>query len=98
MSRRDLEQIRQAIRNRQYDLTAHAFEEMSEDLLDVEDVEIAVQNGQIVKVEKGDPRGTRYVVEGLAADGVTPVGVVGRFTSTSRYLIVTVYEITEPEG
>jgi hypothetical protein len=28
-------------------------------------------------------------------DGVTAVGVVGRFTGGDRYLIITVYEITE---
>ena len=28
-------------------------------------------------------------------DGNTPVGVVGRFTTTGRYLIVTVYKVTE---
>ena len=44
-------------------------------------------------MERDDPRGTRYVIEGPAADGVTPVGVVGRFTGTGRYLIITVYAI-----
>ena len=34
-------------------------------------------------------------VEGTAADEKTPVGVVGRFTGVDRYLIITVYEITE---
>jgi hypothetical protein len=46
---------------------------------------------------KSDPRGTRYVVEGLAMDGITRVGVVGRFTTTDSYLIITVYAITGVE-
>lgn len=33
-----------------------------------------------------------------AADEQTAVGVVGRFTSTGRYLIITVYAITEREA
>ncbi len=51
--------------------------------------------GIIAKTEKGDPRGTRYTVLGVAADGVTRVGSAGRFTETSRYLIITAYEVTD---
>jgi predicted RNA-binding protein associated with RNAse of E/G family len=78
-------------------MTAHAAEEMAEDLLDIDDVEGAVLNGRITRTDRDDPRGTRYVVEGTAADGTTPIGVVGRFTSTERYLVITVYGISEPE-
>ena len=34
---------------------------------------------------------------GTAVDQQTPVGVVGRFSSNGRYLIITVYEVTELE-
>jgi len=37
----------------------------------------------------------------MSCDGKTqktPVAVVGRFTGADRYLIITVYEVTEPEG
>jgi hypothetical protein len=78
-------------------MTAHAVEEMAEDNLDILDVEHAILNGRIAKVEKDDPRGTKYVVRGLAVDGETFVGVVGRFTATGRYLIITVYEVTNSE-
>lgn len=76
-------------------MTAHAMEEMAEDNLDILDVEQAILNGQVIRTKKDDPRGTKYVVEGTAIDQQTPVGIVGRFTSTGRYLIVTVYEITD---
>jgi len=76
-------------------MSGHAMEEMAEDDLDIEDVEQAILNGNISRVERDDPRGTRYIIVGIAADGVTPVGVVGRFTATNRYLIITVYEVTE---
>jgi hypothetical protein len=79
-------------------MSAHATEEMAEDRLDIEDVEQAILNGRIARIEKDDPRGTKYVVEGIGANGVTPVGSVGRFTSTGRYLIITVYEIIAVEG
>ena len=79
-------------------MTAHAMEEMAEDLLTILDVEKAVLSGQVIRVEKDDPRGTKYVLEGTALDQQTPVGIVGRFASTGRYLIITVYEVTELEG
>jgi hypothetical protein len=94
MPRRIIERIREKIRQGEYDMTAHATEEMAEDNLDILDVEQAIFNGQVSRAEKKDLRGTKYVVEGKAMDQQTPVGVVGRFTSTGRYLIVTVYEVT----
>ncbi len=98
MPRSDINRIREKIRIRQYDMSAHAMEEMAEDLLTILDVEEAVLSGQVVRLEKDNHRGTKYVVVGTALDQQTPVGVVGRFASTGRYLIITVYEVTELEG
>ena len=98
MPRRILDRIRASIRHVAYDITAHAIEEMAEDALDIVDVETAILNGRLVNTEHDDPRGTRYTVQGIGADGITPVGTVGRFTGTGRYLIITVYEIMEPRG
>jgi hypothetical protein len=78
-------------------MTVHAMEEMAEDDLDVLDVEQAVLNGQVVRRERDDPRGTKYVIEGLAADGETSVGIVGRFQGRERYLIITTYEISKDQ-
>jgi hypothetical protein len=96
--RGDIDRIREKIRLRQYDMSAHAMEEMAEDYLTIMDVEAAVLGGQIIRVETDDPRGTKYVVVGNAIDQQTPVGVVGRFASNGQYLIITVYEVTEFEG
>jgi hypothetical protein len=52
------------------------MEEMAEDLLTILDVEEAVLNGQVIRVEKDDPRGTKYIIVGAALDRHTPVGVV----------------------
>jgi hypothetical protein len=97
MPRRILDRIREAIRAAAYDVTIHAVEEIAEDKLDLIDVETAILNGRLIKTEKDDPRGTRYTVHGTGADGITLVGATGRFTETGRYLIITVYEVTEPE-
>ena len=94
-SERVLERIRAAVRNGTYDMTAHAAEEMAEDDLDIMDVETAILTGSVTRTQTDDPRGPRYTVQGTASDGITPVGVVGRFTITGRYLIITVYEVTE---
>lgn len=72
-------------------MSAHAMEEMAEDLLDIE---AAVLSGTISRMEKDDLRGTKYVVVGLAADRRTPVGVVGRFVDSERFLMITVYVVT----
>lgn len=98
MPRQDIDRIREKIRLCQYDMSAHAMEEMAEDLLTILDVEEAVLSDQVIRVEKDDPRGTKYVVVGMALDRQTSVGVVGRFASNGRYLIITVYEVTEFEG
>ncbi len=98
MPRSDIDRIREKIKLRQYDMSAHAMEEMAEDMLMILDVEEAILSGEVIRVEKDDPRGTKYVVVGTALDQQTPVGVVGRFASTGRYLIITVYEVTDFEG
>ncbi len=98
MPRSRIERIREKIRLREYDMSAHAMEEMAEDNLTIEDIEGAVLNGTMARVEKDDPRGTKYVVTGTGLDEETPIGVVGRFASTGRFVIVTVYEVTDIEG
>jgi len=97
MSHRLLERIRYAILSGEYDLTHHAIDEMAEDGLGIFDVENAILDGEITKTETDDPHGPRYTIIGLAQDQRTEVGVVGRFTETGIYLIITVYVVTEPE-
>ena len=94
MPRSWIERIREKVRLRQYDMTVHALEEMAEDGLDVVDMEHAVLVGRVARIERDDPRGNKHVIEGMAADGMTPVGVVGRFTGGGQYLIITIYAIT----
>ncbi len=93
MGRRDLVQIRECIKSGRYEMTSHANDEMAEDNLDVFDVETSILTGKISKIEKDDPRGTRYLIEGTASDCATLVGSVGRFTPIGKYRIITVYEI-----
>jgi hypothetical protein len=97
VSQRLLERIRDAIIRGDYDLTRHAVDEMAEDHLSILDIECVVLDGEIVSTETDDPRGPRHTILGLAEDGKTEAGVVGRFTETDVFLIITVYEVTNPE-
>jgi hypothetical protein len=92
--RSNIERIRERIRHRQYDMSAHAMEEMAEDGVDIVDVEHTVLHGE-TRIERDDPRGTKYVIAGIAADESLLIGVVGRFVETGRYLIITVYAHTD---
>jgi hypothetical protein len=93
MRRSWIERIRERVRFGQYDMTAHATEEMAEDDLDIADVEHAILTSRVMHTQRRDPRGNKYVLQGTAADGTTLVGVVGRFPGGDRYLIVTVYRV-----
>ena len=95
MMQRILQRIRNKVRCRQYDMTAHAMEEMAEDNLDIIDIEHVILGGQIIRVEKDSERGTKYVIYGTAIDPNIAVEVVVRITANSRLLIITVYEITD---
>jgi hypothetical protein len=88
-----LGRVRAAILRGEYDVTFHALEEMAEDNLVVFDLENAVLDGTIQKIETDDVRGPRYTIVGPSAGGKTQVGVVGRFKETGVFLVVTVYEI-----
>lgn len=79
-------------------MTVHAVEELAEDGLDILDFEQSILYGRISRIEKDDPRGTKYVIEGPAIEEEkVSVGSVGRFTD-DRYLIITVYAITGAEN
>ena len=65
---RIIDQIRNAIRSGNYDITHHAVEEMAEDNLGILDIESAILSGQITKIQRDDPRGTKYIIEGRGID------------------------------
>ena len=92
-----LRRVQSAIARGEYDLTFHAVEEMAEDGLDVLDLEAAVSDGDLIRIQSDDPRGPRLTVVGYAMDRVTRVGVVGRFTETGVFLVVTVFGVAGRE-
>ena len=93
MLRGVIQRIRQKVHDEALSISTHAQDEMADDDLDVFDVENAILTGHIERVEKDDPRGTRYVVIGTALDGERQLATVGRFIEDGRYRIITVYEL-----
>ena len=90
-----IRRIRLALKEGRYEYSIHALEEMDEDQLADSDVYEATMKGKIVARLTGDPRGTRFVVRGLAVDKETGVEVVCRFLSSAILRIITVYAVEE---
>jgi len=92
-----LRRIRSKISTGSFDLTIHAVDEMAEDRLDILDVESAIFRGRIVKTARDALGRVRYTIHGIAADESGLVAIVGRFTESGRFLIITVYSVPEAE-
>lgn len=90
-----LAKIRRTIRERRYEFTIHALEEMDEDDLDESDVRYAILNGAVSSELTDDPRGIRFVVRGRACDQNREVEVVCRFLPSGFLRIITVYQLGE---
>jgi len=86
-----IERIRAKLRARDYYLSAHAEEEMTEDGFERADTENAILAGFVEKKLTHDPRGTRYRVQGPARDG-RPMYVLCRFKEVGSLVIITAYE------
>ena len=65
-----LKQIRRAIRERRYEFTIHALEEMDEDYLDESDVRFSILNGEVISELTDDPRGIRRDAAFVGADPI----------------------------
>jgi Domain of unknown function (DUF4258) len=90
-----MRRIRLAVREDRYSYSVHALEEMDDDQLQDSDVYEVVMRGKVVAKLTGDPRGTRFVVRGLAMDKETEVEIVCRFLSSAILRIITAYAVEE---
>ena len=86
----DIEVFRRKIVTGKYELTQHAKDEAAEDELDTEDIENVVLFGKIARILTRDPRGKRYVIQGLSAQK-KEVEIVCRILSSGKMRIITVY-------
>jgi len=90
---RALKQMRDKVRNRQYVMTLHAEEEMSDDELTIFDVERGVLTGEIVERQKDAQTDEwKYLVRGHTVIG-DDIVVVGKIGLTGKLVIITVYRL-----
>jgi len=95
MLQKILANVQQAVRNGDYHMTHHSSEEMAEDELTIFDIESALLNGRITRKEKGFLYGPKYTIKGRGTDAQTEIAVIGRFTETKSFLIITLYKLAE---
>jgi hypothetical protein len=87
-----LNRIRQAVREKRYQMTDHALEEADADDLTLNDILEVLLNGDLDSTYLDDPRGTRYVIRGDV--DINEVDVVCRFRRDGTLLIIiTVYVV-----
>jgi len=90
---RILKQIRGKVRQRQYVMTLHAEEEMSDDNLSIFDVERSLLTGEIVERQKDAVTGEwKYLVKGNTVAGDDMVTVT-KVSPTGKLVIITVYRL-----
>lgn len=93
MSLAIIDLIRRKIRNREYEFAIpHFFEKMTDDDMDMFDVESVALNGRIRRRFTRDLRGARYEVVEPATDG-RQVAVICRIKETGKLLLITTYAL-----
>ena len=88
---RILRQMREKVRLRQYVMTLHAEEEMSDDGFTIFDVERAILTGEIIE-RQSDRQSSewKYLVAGQSVFN-QPLVVVAKIGATEKLVIITVY-------
>ena len=90
---RVLRQMREKIRTRQYVMTVHAEEEMTDDNMSIFDVEHVVLTGEIIERQKDRDRSEwKYLIEGETIVGDLAV-VVAKLSITDKLVMITVYVV-----
>lgn len=88
---RVLKQVRDKIRKRQYVMTIHADDEMTDDNLSIFDIERIILVGCIVERQKDRVTNEwKYVIEGKTITGI-PAVVVVKISVTGKLVIITVF-------
>ena len=89
---RVLQRMRVKVRNREYVMTVHAWEEMENDGLSILDVESAILSGKVAERQSDRPWGERkYLIRGRPLEGDDTVVVVAKIGPTGQVVILTVY-------
>ena len=93
MFERILTGFRDKVRLRQYIMTLHAEEEMSDDELSIFDVERCILTGAIVERQKDGETGEwKYLVEGRSVLD-NKIVVVVKISPTGKLIFITTYRL-----
>lgn len=88
---RILNRMREKVRTRQYVMTLHAEEEMSDDNLSIFDIESGILTGKIVEQQKDKVTSElKYLVVGKSLTGEI-ITVVAKLSATGKLVIITVW-------
>lgn len=85
-----LQQMRDKIKSRQYVMTIHAEEEMSDDNLSIYNIEQAILTGEILERQKDRTTAeSKYRIKGLAMDN--EIEIIAKLSRTGKLVSITVY-------
>ena len=91
MHERFLKRFREKIRTREYVMTVHAEEEMTEDGFTIYNVERGVLTGNILERQRDSvSHESKYRVRGKTVAG-DPIELLGKLSPTGKLVILTVY-------
>lgn len=93
MFERVLKVMRAKVHSKQYVISFHARKEILDDDLSIDDVELAILNGNILERQRDRVTAEwKYRLPGESTDG-QPVAVVAKFAPTGKLVGITVYTI-----
>ncbi|MCK4342109.1 MAG: DUF4258 domain-containing protein [Phycisphaerae bacterium] len=84
-------ELRRKVALGQYELTAHAKDEMEQDGFTIWDVKSAVYGGKIIRTQRHGTGRRKHVVSGPAKDG-RRIRLICRLTEIGCLRIITVFE------
>ena len=93
MPSRALTRIKRLVEEGLYEVSDHALDEALQDDFHRVDIESGILTGTVMKTQKDDKRGPKYVIVVQATDLERKIGIVARFKSKELCVITTVYEV-----
>lgn len=91
MHERFLKRFREKIRTREYVMTVHAEEEMTEDGFTIYDVERGILTGRILERQRDSTNDeSKYRIRGETITG-DPIELLAKLSPTGKLVIITVY-------
>ena len=85
----DIEEIKEKVKNNEYEISFHAEKERYAENISISDLETAIYNGEILEDYIDDPRGPSCLILGYSKN--QPIHIVCGCTPINWIRIITVY-------